>query len=207
MDALEDRSQRQFDTSARWFDKRLGWSFSRANRRLLSLVSPESGSRVLDVGCGTGILLQQMYELDTDLKLFGVDLAHKMLGVARTKLPGSVVLQQGTASSLPYSSDAFDYVTCATSFHHYPDPLHALWEMHRVLKPEGRIAVLDPFTDGVVRRLICGALNVAFGETDVHLFTSQQMSELFQRAGFTNVSQSSYSYYKLATLARKPAAV
>ena len=139
MEALEERSERQFDTWARWFDQRLGWFFSLANRHLLRLLAPDARSRVLDVGCGTGILLQQMHELDTGLRLFGVDISFQMLTSARAKLPGSVALHQGSASSLPYCSDAFDYVTCATSFHHYSDPLRALREMHRVLKPDGQL--------------------------------------------------------------------
>jgi ubiquinone/menaquinone biosynthesis C-methylase UbiE len=206
MDALEVRSQKQFDAWARRFDRTLGWSFSRANRQLLSLVAPCPGSRVLDVGCGTGILLDQMRKLDQDLQLHGVDIAFQMATAARAKLPGSVSLHQASASSLPYCSNAFDYVTCATSFHHYPDSLRALREMHRVLKPGGLVALLDPFTNGPLRRLLCGALDVAFRETDTRLYTSEQMRALFLQAGFANVSQRPYSYYKLATLARKPAA-
>lgn len=204
VDDRESRSIEQFDAWASRFDRRLGWAYSRSSRHLLRLLDPPSGSSVLDVGCGTGILLEQLARLDRDLRLFGIDISSAMLEVARAKVTGGLLaLQQGSASALPYSSLSFDLVTCTTSFHHYPDFLLALSEMRRVLKPEGQLLLFDPFTDGFARRAICTALNTVAGEKDTHLFTAEQMNDLFREAGFGRITQRPYSCYKLITIAIK----
>ncbi len=201
MDESEERSITQFNAWARDFDRKIFWPFYFSNKALLTKMNPAVGSSILDVGCGTGILLQQLSNLDSDLRLQGIDIAPEMVKMARAKLTaGAAIVQQGSASELPFANGIFDCVTCATSFHHYPDPRGALGEMRRVLKKGGKLLLLDPFTNGVLRRTICATLDAVFGEKNTHLFSREQLGAMFLEAGFENLEQTSYLHYKLMTV-------
>jgi len=156
-----------------------------------------------DVGCGTGILLQQLRQLGKGLNLHGMDIAPEMVKVARAKFGKSVELRQGSANSLPYDDNTFDYVTCATSFHHYPNPDNSLREMFRVLKLGGKLVLLDPFTNGFLRKAICEVLGTLFNEKGINLFTKGLMYQMFQKAEFKQIEQKTYLYYKLITVGVK----
>ena len=203
MDDLEDHSIEQFNAWAQDYDQRRFWPFYWANRAVLRAIDPQAGSFILDVGCGTGILLHQLVRLHRDLNLYGMDIAPEMVKATRTKLGKAAEIQQGSAKSLPYEENSFDYVTCATSFHHYPKPDISLGEMFRVLKPGGKLVVLDPFTNGTLRKAICAILDVLSNEKGTNLFTKEQMRQMFRIAGFSHVVQKTYWYYKLMTIGVK----
>jgi len=204
MDDFEKRSVEQFNAWAKDYDQKHYWPFHFSNLALLKKINPAIGSSILDVGCGTGILLQQLSNLDGDLQLQGIDIAPEMVTIAQAKLRHeSAVIQQGSASQLPFGEEQFDYVTCATSFHHYPHPKLALQEMRRVLKKDGKLFLLDPFNNGLLRKIICTSLNTVFGEIDTHLFSREQLQSMFREAGFNKIEQRTYLYYKLITIGTK----
>ena len=203
MDDLEKQSVEQFNTWSKDFDQKRFLPFYFSNKAVLKTLNPQHGSSILDVGCGTGILLQQLRQLGKGLNLHGMDIAPEMVKVARAKFGKSVELRQGFANSLPYDDNSFDYVTCATSFHHYPNPDNSLREMFRVLKLGGKLVLLDPFTNGFLRKAICKVLNTLFNEKGINLFTKGQMYQMFQKAGFKQIEQKTYLYYKLITVGVK----
>ena len=95
------------------------------------------GSRVLDLACGTGDLCR---ELDAaGLTPFGVDLSFGMLSAARTNAP----LVQGDALRLPVRDGAVDGVTCGFALRNLVDLAPFFAELRRVLRPGGRIALLE----------------------------------------------------------------
>jgi demethylmenaquinone methyltransferase / 2-methoxy-6-polyprenyl-1,4-benzoquinol methylase len=95
------------------------------------------GSRVLDLACGTGDLCR---ELDAaGLTPFGVDLSFGMLAAARTNAP----LAQGDALRLPVRDGAVDGVTCGFALRNLVDLAPFFAELRRVLRPGGRIALLE----------------------------------------------------------------
>ncbi|MBI2102957.1 class I SAM-dependent methyltransferase [Candidatus Woesearchaeota archaeon] len=100
--------------------------------------------KILDLSCGTGELLQELYNRDKrKIKLYGLDVSGKMLEVARKKLPSQVTLVKGDVHSLPFGSEEFDYVLCTEAFHHYYSQSRAIAEMKRVLKSSGKIIIVD----------------------------------------------------------------
>ncbi len=98
------------------------------------------GSRVLDVGCGTGEFLQEVRRLGAAAT--GIDPAPGMIDVARSRLP-DVDLRVGSADNLPWLDDTFDLVTAFNSFQFVTEPRQALAEFRRVLVPGGHIGIVS----------------------------------------------------------------
>ena len=106
------------------------------------LVGDIGGGRVLDVGTGPGRLLVAIHQLNPALELYGLDISHSMIALARENLADVPVnLRVGSIARTDYQSDFFDLVTCTGSFYLWDDPKQGLEEIHRILKP-GRRAYL-----------------------------------------------------------------
>ena len=104
--------------------------------------------RVLDVGCGTGYLLRRLaYRCPETVELAGVDPATAMIEIAEaTSYDERISFSVGIAEHLPYPEDAFDLVVSATSFDHWSDQAAGLVECARVLRPGGRLVLVDQFS-------------------------------------------------------------
>jgi len=106
--------------------------------KIIQLGKIAPGSRVLDIGCGTGRLtipLQQM----TDAEVYGLDLSPEMLEQAMNKKGAEAIHWiLGDAQALPFSDKFFDCTFMCLVLHHIEDRAQAIKEMYRVLKPGGR---------------------------------------------------------------------
>jgi ubiquinone/menaquinone biosynthesis C-methylase UbiE len=109
---------------------------------LLDRVQLAPGSRVLDVGCGTGIVARlARARLGDHGTVVGVDVSPPMLEVAR-KIEPSVEWREGNAAALPVGPDErFDVVACQQALQFIPDKPAAVQEMKRVVRRGGRLAV------------------------------------------------------------------
>jgi ubiquinone/menaquinone biosynthesis C-methylase UbiE len=102
-----------------------------------------SGDSVLDVGCGTGRLLE-MYA-DAGASVSGIDMSYAMLAEATKLLGDRADLRSGDATAMPYEDDSFDLAICSLMIHELdPDIQHGvLTEMARVVAPDGRVLIID----------------------------------------------------------------
>lgn len=200
---LEQKSISQFDAWTRNWGLKRNWQFFFSSKAILDTIELKNGMSILDVGCASGILLHQISQKMKDVKLNGLDISPQMVILAKERLGESIKIKEGSAHKLPYDDSSFDLVTCATSFHHYPDSQRALSEMFRVLKPGGKVVLLDVFIDGIMRKIACRMLNILFQEKDTHLFTKDEMKNMFRQAGFTRIRQQHYLLYKLITTGEK----
>ncbi len=137
---------------ARWYDSFFGWLNAGLRGLGLKMLPPREGMDVLDVGCGTGIQLVAYQEAGCQVS--GIDTSQAMLNVARRRLGERADLRLGDAARMPYSDRAFDLVLATTVLHAMLPEVRGtvLDEMKRVLRPDGRMLVID-FEAGPVRPL------------------------------------------------------
>lgn len=111
-------------------------------RQALLRAGLANGMRVLDVGVGTGLVAQQAAAIVGDPALVtGVDPSPGML--ANTVVPKGVVLVAGTAERIPFPDASFDFLSMGYALRHISDLSIAFAEFHRVLKPGGRLCILE----------------------------------------------------------------
>ena len=118
----------------------------RAMRRafLADLTIPEE-ARVLEVGCGTGVLTRALARLPNVASVVGVDPAPALIARARELADGISIVEYREADGreLPFEDAAFDVVVFDSTLCHVPMPERALAEAFRVLRPGGRLAAFD----------------------------------------------------------------
>ena len=112
---------------------------------LLRSAQPRPGDRVLNVACGTGVVARRVAPIvGADGRVAGLDLNPDMLAVARAVAEREGVpieWHQGRGEQLPFPDAAFDLALCQFALMFFADRRAALGEMHRVVRPGGRIAV------------------------------------------------------------------
>ncbi len=138
--------RRIFDDTAADYDHIeaiFAWgSGSRYRRQALLRGGLQAGMKVLDVGVGTGLLAAQACILTGNAALVtGIDPSPGMM--AASKLPEAMVLMEGRAESLPFPDNHFDFLSMGYALRHISDLGIAFAEFERVLKPGGRLCILE----------------------------------------------------------------
>jgi SAM-dependent methyltransferase len=105
-----------------------------------------ASAEVLDIGCGTGRLLDQIHTVLPLATPVGIDRSTGMVTAARRLRP-HLRIEQGCAEALPHRDRSFDAVVTTISFHHWIDKEAAIGEVRRVLRPGGLFALTDISVD------------------------------------------------------------
>ncbi len=152
---------------------------------------------LLDIGSGTGTWLAMVAGSPLpSRRVVGLDYSWKMCRVAHDKgreiKDGGPCFVNADSEHLPFADGSFDVLTCSHSFHHYPHQAAVVREMRRLLRPGGRLLLIDGFRDNVIGWTLYDVF-ITRGESTptsrVHHVDWRTMRRFFLDAGFRDVRQ------------------
>lgn len=155
------------------------------------LMGLSRGDTVLDVACGPGNFSREFARrAGAEGLVVGIDGSRTMLerGAAELRRSGleNLALVRGDATALPFRDDCFDGVCCFAALHLFDDPFAALDEMTRVLRPDGRIALMASVRRQLTARPLKPVVERASG---MKVFERDELTAALQERGYGDIHQ------------------
>ena len=147
------------------------------------------GRKILDVGCGGGHFLAS---LDNSWEKWGTDINPAAVNFGRRTF--GLNLMQGTLKDLRLTDESFDVVKIRGAIEHLPDPKSELYEIHRILRRGGIIAVNTPNIGSICARIYKEKFRVVCPTAHIYYFSTMTLSLMLKKVGF-NVVKISYHYF------------
>jgi len=170
---------------------------------LLREAALKTGERVLDVGCGTGVVARMAAkQVGPQGRVVGLDVNAGMLAVAKSATPAEHVIewQEASADAIPQADSSFDVVLCQLSLQFMPDRSKALSEMHRVLSRDGRLVLIVPGPADPIFETLAAAMghHIApnaeqFVRAVFSLHEESEIENLLEGAGFQHADTRAYT--------------
>jgi len=130
---------------ATWYAKNTGRDLSRFTRTARQIAErARPGSEVLEVAPGPGYLSIEMAR--QGYAVTALDISESFVRIARDNAATAGVavdVRRGNAAEMPFADASFDFVVCVAAFKNFSDPIGAINEMHRVLRPGGQASIFD----------------------------------------------------------------
>jgi ubiquinone/menaquinone biosynthesis C-methylase UbiE len=196
MATLSEHARQQVEMHrnvAHMYRRRSAYAFAEAfqeerNDILMSLAPHRPGARAVDLGCGTGVMLDKLgrrYE-----QVLGIDISAEMLeGYDLSDLRAGlrVGLLRADMAALPLATGSCDVVVCRSALHHMEDEAGVLAEIARILAPDGRLLMGEPANDNVLTRAARAFVKrrPSYGKlhTIDRAYTRRQLRTLLHAAG------------------------
>jgi ubiquinone/menaquinone biosynthesis C-methylase UbiE len=154
---------------------------------IVAAFAPLAGKRILDIGCGTGVLARSLSA--EGARVTGVDPNAEALAAARRAVPTGTFHPAG-AEALPFADRSFDGAVFLNSLHHVPEPaMHrALREAARVVKPARPVVVIEPLAEGS----FFSALRPVEDETGVRTAAQEDLRRALESGTFEQLGRIDY---------------
>ncbi|HEX3624733.1 MAG TPA: class I SAM-dependent methyltransferase [Verrucomicrobiae bacterium] len=172
---------------ARWYAKSTKNDMNSFRAEAQKVVEQiDSGADVLEVAPGPGYFSIELARLGP-FKITGLDISHTFVEIAQKNAQaGSVKVDfcHGNAAAMPFEADSFDFIYCRAAFKNFSQPIQAINEMHRVLRPGGRAQIVDLRKDVSMEEINAYFKNSGRGWFD-SLFTRLTFRSLLIKRAYT----------------------
>jgi ubiquinone/menaquinone biosynthesis C-methylase UbiE len=151
---------------ARWYARNTGKSieqFKQEARKVAHQVP--GGSSVLEVAPGPGFWAIELAKLGS-YQIVGLDISKSFVRIATENAANAgvaVTFREGNASALPFDANSFDFVYCRAAFKNFSEPVEAINEMYRVLKPGGMAVIVDLRKDASLEAIEAAVKGMGLG--------------------------------------------
>lgn len=169
---------------ATWYARNTGKSiaeFRSLAKRIADRLQP--GASVLEMAPGPGYLAIELARLGP-YRITGLDVSRTFVRIARenaARAHVAVDFQEGDAAATPFAADLLDLIVCRAAFKNFSDPVGALREMHRVLRPAGKAMIIDMRRDASTEAIADEVERMGLGPIDAFV-TRITLSALRKRA-------------------------
>lgn len=143
---MSESTIQSYNQQANEYESRWKKYLAHTHHAFLSRIETDAGDKVIDISGGTGLLVRKLIDRDFPFEQAVVnDPSEEMLNVARNRLSDhpNITFTNNRAEELPYEEDHFDRIFCLNAFHFYQNQQHVLNRLHRILKPGGKLYLLD----------------------------------------------------------------
>ena len=177
-----------------WFDSR--YAHSRYYRGILEEIPLNVDDRVIDIGCGSGWLSTEISRVVTRGMVVGLDISEYVIQRTRriteqdrSSEYSNVAFVVADVEKMPFRADHFSYAVTFVSLSFWPDPIRGLEEVRRVLRPGGKVYVVDVYEDGPISARLGVKVFNALSPWKERLYLAKQYKGFIEEAGFVDVCQ------------------
>jgi ubiquinone/menaquinone biosynthesis C-methylase UbiE len=204
--SMKAKAKSEFEAWAGTYDRSLlnKFLFQPSYRMFLEELQAWRGAdpepfTLLDVGCGTGTFDAMLAGSPLPARVVGLDYSPNMCKVAHGKaceagVGDKLCYVAADSEHLPFADGAFDVVTCSNSFHHYPHQGAVIREFRRVLRPGGRLMLIDGFRDNVIGWVTFDVI-ITSVEKEVYHAPWHVIHQYFVDAGFRDIRRRKFSFW------------
>lgn len=187
---IENAVTDEYNRLANIYDSRWDNYLSKSLSFLVEWAEISSEAAILDVACGTGEFAKLLLAKNPQQPITGIDISESMLEIAKDKLQAysNVNLHNTSVTSLPFADESFDIVICASAFHYFESPQLALSQMKRVLKPQGKLIILDWCRDYFLLKIVDTWLKLT-DSAHQQCYTQAELDRMLSTANFNVIKQ------------------
>lgn len=194
MDSLE-RNRKWFNRVAKYYDSIFSGWMKNIEQRTLQSIAIKRGSRIMDVGCGTGNFLRLLSKQNKGLELHGIDISEGMLKIARKKTNADVKIM--AAEQMKYKLH-FDYVFSMHAFHHYANQSAVIKNIYRSLKRGGQLIIVDVDFGKAGNKIFR-----IFEPANTGMHTAKNFVDLLEKYNFTRVEKKEIGLFSVLVIGMK----
>ncbi|ACN83618.1 class I SAM-dependent methyltransferase [Brachyspira hyodysenteriae] len=207
MKDYEKLSKEHFNKQASIYDEKDTIYYSKYGKISCNYVSEYlkniDYNKLLDIGCGTGYLINMLKKYKATAEFYGLDLSEEMINISKSKNIKDAEFILGSANKLPFNDNTFDIVTCIQSFHHYPYPDEAMKEVYRVLIKGGIYILSDTGVGGIAAWIDNNILFKIMKSGDCRTENKEGISKRMLKNGFDVIDKKQIKGFIYSVVGKK----
>ena len=181
-----DKVKEKYNNIAHYYDKKWEGYLAATNKVAIGLLEPKVDDIILDASGGTGLLIETIISKTRgEGKFHLTDISKEMLDIAERRLIRfkNVFISHEDIHDLHFADDYFSKILCVSALHYYPEPHRVLNNFYRMLRPNGKLIIVDWCSDSFHFKLLDIILKV-LSKYHVKIYSSNELKFLVELSNF-----------------------